>query len=83
MLINLLVERVRQWLVLPEPSQQRHPIVQVECLLLIAKILIESCNNIYEGVHDVREECNTEQLNHHDDDFLTIRYGVQISIANC
>ena len=35
-LVDLLIERIGQGFVLSEPGQQGHPIVQVECLLLVA-----------------------------------------------
>ena len=82
MLVDLFVQRVWQRLVLSETSQQSHPIVKVKCLPFIAQILIECRDDVNERVHNEGEECYTEQLDHHHNDFLTIGNWIQISIAD-
>lgn len=47
-LVDLPVQTVRQWFILPEPSQQRHPIMKLKCLLLDTHIAIESRNDLDE-----------------------------------
>ena len=81
MLINLAVKRVWQRLV-SETCQQGHPVVQVEGLLFIAKVLVESRYDLDEGTHDVGEEGHATE---HDKDaqyLLLVRPGVEIAVAN-
>lgn len=81
MLINLAVKRVWQRLV-SESCQQGHPVVQVEGLLFIAKVLVESRYDLDERTHDVGEEGHATE---HDKDaqyLLLVRLGVEITVAH-
>lgn len=73
-LIDLPIETIWQWLV-PESSQQSHPVVQVKCLLLISQVLVESGNDLDEATHDVGEEGHAGKHNEDAEDHLVARLG--------
>ena len=81
MLVDLPIKTVRQRFV-TEPCEQGHPIVQFECLLLVAKILVESGDDLDEGTHDVGEECYAGKHDKDAEDHLMARYGVQVSVTH-
>ena len=60
MLVDLAIQAVRKWFV-SETSQQGHPVMQIECLLLVAQVLVEGRNDLNERAHNVREERDTCQ----------------------
>ena len=74
MLIDLAIEGVGQGLV-AESRQQSHPVVQVEGLLLVAKVLVESRDDFDERAHDVGEEGNAAKHDEYAENHLNIRFG--------
>ena len=56
--------------------------MQVEGLLFIAKVLIESWNDFNEATHDKREEGHTSQHNEDAKDHLVARLWRQVTISD-
>lgn len=81
-LIDLAVKRVRQRLV-TEARQQSHPVVQVEGLLLVAQVLVERGDDLYEAAHDVGEEGDTAKHNENAKDHLGVRLWREVAVAHC
>lgn len=63
MLVYLPVQTVWKWFVLPESSQQCHPVVQLESFFFHAQVPIESRNNLNKARHNEGKESNTCQHN--------------------
>ena len=79
--VDLAVKWIRQWSVFSEASEQGHPIVQFEELLLHAW-LIECLDNLDKRAHDIREISNSKKHEHDYENHLQIRFGTQVTVSD-
>ena len=71
-LVDLAVKAVGEGLVFSEPSEESHPIVQLECLFLNTQVLIKSTDDFDEGAHNEGEESYARQHDANTDNFLQV-----------
>lgn len=71
-LVDLLHQRVGQWLVASEPHQQFHPVVKLKSAILSASVRFERLNDLDKGTHDKRKKADTSEHDQHSHDLLNI-----------
>ena len=82
-LVDLAIEGVGKSTVVTEASQEGHPVVKLEGLLLDTQVLVEGRNDLDERSHDEGEETDTSEHDTDTEDHLDVGDGVQVTVSHC